>query len=101
MTRQDEELRKLLRQWQAPPSGPRLDERVWSDIRGRRRVPPGRWLSIAAGVALAGALFLHLSRSRPQVVKAERQTVSVAIVADAAGFKPLANGAITVTKGTP
>lgn len=96
MTERDDELRRVLRQWKAPEPGAALDERVLRDIRSPRRW----WISVAAGVLLAGVLVMHLSQRRPEVVKADTQVVSVAVIADATGFQPMAEGKITVVKRT-
>jgi hypothetical protein len=92
----DEELRKVLRQWEAPRPGATLDRRVFKSIHSQRRW----WLRVAAGILLLAGLFAHLSQRPPGVVKADTQVVSVAVLADATGFEPLPEGRITVTKGT-
>ena len=58
------------------------------------------WISVAAAVLLVGVLAMHLSQRPPMVVKADTQVVSVAVLADAAGFQPMPEGKITVTRGT-
>jgi len=93
MTDRDEELRAMLRQWKAPAPTGQLDERVWSEFRGSR--PPGRrrWLAVAAGVLLvAGALVKLHSGPRPQ------HSSSIETRVDAAGFRAVPNGTITVVE---
>jgi ferric-dicitrate binding protein FerR (iron transport regulator) len=98
MTEHDKELQSLLRQWEAPAPRAALDARVANSFRQSRRPGGRRWLSLAAGVFLLGVLGLHLLH-RPEPVQARRESVSVATISDATGFQPVANGAITVTKG--
>ena len=95
MIDRDEQLRNVLRQWEAPSPGAGLDRRVFAGIRSPRRW----WLRVAAGILLLAGLFAHLSQ-RPPDVKADTQVVSVAVLADATGFEPMPEGKITVTKGT-
>ena len=100
MNEHDQELQRLLRLWEAPVPGAALDERVLNSFRKSQPSRSLRWLSIAAGIALLGALGVHLTLMPPPVVRADREVVSVAVIEDAAGFIPMANGNITVTKGT-
>jgi len=93
----DDELRKVLRQWEAPRPGAGLDRRVFGSIRSPRRW----WLRVAAGILLLAGLFAHLSQRPPGVVRADTQVVSVAVITDSAGFEPMPEGKITVTRGTP
>lgn len=92
----DDELQKVLRQWKAPEPDAALDRRVFKSIRSSRQW----WIRVAAGILLAGALAIHLSQRPADVVKADTQVVSVAVIADATGFQPMPEGKITVTKGT-
>jgi hypothetical protein len=90
MMERDEELRKLLRQWEAPEPGRKLDARVWNTVRQAR--PPRRrvWLPIAAGVilvAVSAKLWMPHAHSG-----------NIETRVDAAGFRPVADGIITVVK---
>ena len=92
MTEHDDELRKLLRQWETPEPRPQLDARVWKSVRQARTAPKRRWLPIAAGVILAiGSATLWMSRS---------QSLNIETKVEADGFRPLAEGKITIVKGT-
>ena len=90
MTERDEELRKLLRQWEAPEPGKELDARVWNTIRQGRPARRRVWLPIAAGVilvAVSAKLWMPAAHSG-----------NIETRIDAAGFRPVADGNITVMK---
>jgi hypothetical protein len=88
MMERDDELRKLLRRWEAPEPGGKLDERVWNTV-GRARPARRRvWLPIAAGVILAAVsakLWMPAAHSG-----------NIETRVDATGFRPVADGVITV-----
>jgi hypothetical protein len=87
MMERDEELRKLLRRWEAPEPGKELDARVWNTVRqARRRV----WLPLAAGVILVAA------SAKLWMPAAHRGNIETRV--DATGFRPVADGIITVVK---
>jgi hypothetical protein len=88
MIERDEELRKVLRQWETPGLGPALDARVRNAFRDARSSRPRKWLPVAAGVLLAtgsAALWMHPAR-----------TAAIETKIDAIGFRPVAAGTITV-----
>ena len=90
MTDRDEELRAMLKNWKAPLPSAELDARVWSEF-SRSRPPRRSWLAVAAGVLLiAGAAALWHTGPK------ERRTVSIETRVDAAGFRAVPNGTITV-----
>lgn len=99
MIERDEPLQKVLRQWEAPAPDPRLDERVWTSFRlsaaSQRRRWTRKWLPLAAGVLLCAGLAMHLMKSPGP---AEFRSVSIETTADATGFTPVPDGAITVVK---
>lgn len=80
MIEPDDELRRVLRQWEAPAPSPSLDTRVWKD---RRKTLPWKWLSVAAAVLLSTGLAAWWPESKKT---------------DAGGLRPLPDGAITVVK---
>ncbi len=89
MTDHDKELQELLRQWEAPRPGGRLDSRVmnsWRQTKPRPRIRT--WLGIAAGILLL--LGLAQSWMTPQ-------TTRLATTMDAQGFRPVPDGNITIT----
>ena len=94
----DEELRRVLRQWKAPGPSARLDERVWKSLRAER--PPvhwaKRWLPVAAGIVVVTGLSMHLMS--PPRTHEKPQVVSLKAITSAAGFEPLPDGEITVTR---
>ena len=90
MIEHDEELRKLLRRWEAPEPGKELDARVWNTIRQERPSRRVVWLPIAAGVILV-AVSAKLWMPAAQGGNIETRV-------DAAGFRPVADGVITVLK---
>lgn len=98
MIDRDEELRKVLREWKAPDPSTRLDARVWKSVEGAR--PPvrwaKRWLPIAAGIVVVTGLSMHLM-SGPRAHEKPR-VVSLKAITNAAGFEPLPEGEITVTR---
>jgi hypothetical protein len=79
----DEELRRVLKLWEAPEPSAKLDERVWHS-KPRRR---WKWLPVAAGVILAVGIARFWNSSSGIETRIE-----------ATGFTPIANGAITVVK---
>jgi hypothetical protein len=79
----DEELRRVLKLWEAPEPGPHLDERVWKSMpRGR-----WKWLPVAAGVILAVGIARFWSSNPGMETRIE-----------ATGFRPIPNGAITIVR---
>lgn len=90
MTDRDEELRATLKHWKAPLPSTELDAKVWSEFN-RSRPPRRRWLAVSAGVLLvAGAAALwHTGPKRQRSVRIETRV-------DAAGFRAMPNGTITV-----
>jgi hypothetical protein len=90
MTERDEELRKLLRQWEAPEPGKGLDARVWNAVRHARPSRRRLWLPIAAGVILAAV------SAKLWMPAAHRGNIETRI--DATGFRPVADGTITLVK---
>ncbi len=88
MVERDEELRKLLRRWEAPEPRRELDARVWNTVRQRRPVRRRVWLPVAAGVILV-AVFAKLWMPNVRDGNIETRV-------DAAGFRPVADGLITV-----
>jgi len=98
MMDRDEELRKVLREWKAPSPGAGLDARVWKSMERAR--PPvhraKRWLAIAAGIVFVGGLSMHLMQGPPAHQKP--RVVSLKAITNAAGFEPLPDGDITVTR---
>jgi hypothetical protein len=92
MIERDEGLQRVLRQWEAPAPHPRLDARVRSAFRhsavSRRR----KWLPIAAGVLFA-VVATHLWIGKPH------HGVRIETRVQAAGFRPIADGKITVVQG--
>jgi hypothetical protein len=100
MINPDEQIQKLLRQWEAPAPDPRLDDRVWNSFRqaaaSERNPWPRKWLPIAAGILLSAGLAKHLMTppSRP----AASRSISINTTADAAGFTAVPDGSITVVK---
>jgi hypothetical protein len=98
MTERDDELKKILRRWEAPEPGEGLDARVRDSWRQSSVQGSGRgggkarwWMAVAAGVALVVG-FAHLQQP-------VREPVRLASATNAHGFRPLPNGAITVVKG--
>ncbi len=90
MTERDDELRRLLRRWEAPEPGKELDARVWNTVRQERRGRWRAWLPIAAGlilVAVSAKLWMPAAHS-----------ANIETRVDAAGFRPVADGMITVVK---
>jgi hypothetical protein len=79
----DEELRRVLKLWEAPEPGAKLDERVWKAKPQRR----WKWLPVAAGIILAAGMAKFWSSSPGMETRI-----------DATGFRPIANGAITVVR---
>lgn len=95
MMERDEELQKLLRQWESPAPGSKLDERVWNSVRQGKRT--WKWLPVAAGVILAfGLAKMWLPPNEQSPVG--HPGASIATTLDATGFRPVSNGAITVVK---
>jgi hypothetical protein len=92
MSEHDEELRKVLHRWESPAPRADLDRRVMETFRKSQPAGGRRWISIAAGILLLGALAMHLA-SRPPAP--ETTTIT-----NAAGLQALPNGEITVEKGT-
>jgi len=80
MIEPDEDLRRLLHQWEAPLPGAGLDARVRASTKRSR---PWKWLPIAAGLSLAIGIAAYWPAAKK---------------VDSAGFQPLPNGAITVMK---
>ncbi len=90
MTEHDEELRKLLRRWEAPGPGKELDARVWNTVRQERPSRRRVWLPIAAGVILVAV------SARLWMPSAHSGNIETRL--DAAGFRPVADGIITIVK---
>ncbi len=90
MTEHDEELRKLLRRWEAPEPGKKLDARVWNTVRHMRPVRRRVWLPIAAGIVLVAV------SAKLWIPSAHGGNIETRI--DATGFRPVADGMITVVK---
>ena len=90
MMERDEELRKLLRRWEAPEPGKGLDARIWNTIRPARSARRRMWLPIAAGVILVAV------SAKLWMPAAHRGNIETRV--DAAGFRPVADGIITVVK---
>ena len=90
MTDRDEELRATLKNWKTPLPSAELDTRVWSEFN-RSRPPRRSWFAVAAGVLLlaGAAVWLHTGPK-------QRRPVSIETRVDAAGFRAVPNGAITV-----
>ena len=94
MTERDEELRATLRLWKTPAPTAQLDERVWNEFRENRQPGRRRWLAAAAGVLLVAgaAAVLHSGPARrrgPRIIETR---------VDAAGFRAVTNGTITVVE---
>jgi hypothetical protein len=92
MTERDEGLQRVLRQWEAPAPRPGLDARVWSAFRRSQGPRRRKWLPIAAGVLFA-VVAAHLWMGQP------RHSVRIETRVQAAGFRPIAEGKITVMEG--
>jgi len=90
MIEQDDELRKLLRQWEAPQAGPALDARVRTAFRKSRSSRIRKWLPVAAALLLAGGSATFWMGGSHNVSIETRTSVT--------GFRPLAEGSITVIK---
>jgi len=114
----DEDLRDLLRQWDAPALPDGLDERMLARYRRRhvawwRRPVPVRFsLPVAASVLLVAAGAILAGRSRPAAPETASAPASppapvVAQVETApartslAGFRPMAEVTATVVTGSP
>jgi hypothetical protein len=114
----DEELRDLLRQWDAPALPEGLDERMLARYRRRhlawwrRPVPVRLSLSFAASVLLVAAGAILAGRSRPpsseSASAAALPVAPTAAHADAApartslaGFRPVAEVTATVVTVSP
>ena len=94
----DPELRKVLREWKAPEASARLDERIWKCFEeARPRVHRAKLLlPVAAGIVLVTGVSMHLMSAPHE--REKQQVVSLKATMEAAGFEPLPDGAITVTK---
>jgi hypothetical protein len=99
MIERDDDLQKVLRAWEAPAPDPRLDERVWKSFRQSAELQRGRWarkwLPVAAGLVLCAGLAMHLMTTPGP---SHTHSVRVETTADATGFTPVPDGAITVVK---
>ena len=97
MIERDEPLQKLLRQWETPIPDPRLDARVLKSFQqsavSRRARWVRKWIPVAAGVLLVAG-SAHLWMAKP--ADAPHPDVTIETTADAAGFRPVSNGTITV-----
>jgi hypothetical protein len=90
MMERDEELEKLLRRWEAPEPRKELDARVWNTVRRRRPMRRRVWLPVAAGVILVAV------SAKLWMPAAHGGNIETRV--DAAGFRPVADGLITVVK---
>lgn len=82
----NEDLRRVLRQWQAPTPGAGLDARMWSAYYRPRPFRNWKWIPVAAGLILAAGIAGFWPS------RASNLTTRM----DAAGFRPIPDGAITV-----
>jgi hypothetical protein len=90
MIDRDEELRRGLRRWEAPEPAKELDARVWNSIRQARPARRRVWLPIAAGVILVAV------SAKLWMPAAHRGNIETRV--DATGFRPVADGVITIVK---
>ena len=90
MTERDSELDRLLRQWEVPLPAESLDERVFRSITPARRASR-KWIGIAAALAAAAGGGIWMSH-----VPASAKGLLIETRVNAAGFKPVSNGSITV-----
>jgi len=114
----DEELRDLLREWDAPALPDGLDERMLACYRRRhlawwRRPVPVRFsLSFAASLLLVAAGAILAGRSRPPASESASAPASTVVPAAAhaeatpartslAGFRPTGEVTATVVTGNP
>jgi hypothetical protein len=114
----DEELRDLLREWDAPALPDGLDERMLARYRRRHRawwrrpVPVRFSLPFAASVLLAAAGAILAGRSRPPASESASTPASPVAAAAAhavanpartslAGFRPMAEVTATVVTVSP
>jgi hypothetical protein len=88
MMERDEEFRRLLRRWEAPEPAKELDARVWNTVRQARPARRRVWLPIAAGVILVAV------SAKLWMPAAHRGNIETRV--DATGFRPVADGIITV-----
>ena len=89
MMERDEELQRLLKGWEAPSPSGKLDSRVWSAYRQSKHSWRWKWVPVAAALFLAVGIAAFWPT---------RSGSSLETRMDAAGFQPIANGAITVVK---
>jgi hypothetical protein len=91
---QDEQLREVLKKWEAPQPSAALDRRVFGACKPVKAISWKLWGAVAAGVALMVAANF-LSPSRP-VVRGEPRQLETRLTAT--GFRPMPEGAVTVMK---
>jgi len=108
MREHDDQLNRLLKHCPAPEPPRSLDARVLASYRattGMQRHSRSRtWLFIAAGVVLmAGFLTFQRreppSKTPPPTDAVATEEVRLTSTMQATGFRPVAEGAITVIKG--
>ena len=101
MNERDDELKNILRRWESPSPGAKLDARVWNSFRQYAPAPHRKWrtwLPVAAAVVLAVGIAHLWPEHRVTPPPIQHQGVSIATTMDATGFRPVSNGAITVVK---
>lgn len=89
----DEELRGLLHEWEAPEPSPRLDRRV-ERLMGRSATRRWIWGGLAAAAALAIAVAAHVPGARARKAPAQVDNGRLETRVAAVGFRPLPEGEI-------
>lgn len=94
----DDELKKVLKQWEAPGPSAKLDAKVWEAYVQNQRwsVNWKLWGAVAAGVVLVAGLQWSKPTEPLQMPGGPRLETRMA----GAGFQPLEDGAVTVVKAS-
>ncbi len=101
MIEDDNELRRLLGTWSAPPPSGSLDERVMRSVRFGKRQSTGwkLWGALAAAILLVAVLATASRFKQERQLEAGPNGVnSLSTTVSASGFVPLEEGRIIVSK---